>query len=123
MFTEADVKHTRDALRGVSGGLLEAMTVTAAGPAMNTLLGLNRNLAHHDLVELERMAAALTGRPSFQERRGYDGEYRRLLAELDQRATYVLTQHGGWISRVAEALLRARRLTADQVRQLKKETR
>jgi hypothetical protein len=123
MFTKDDVQHTRDALRGVSGGVLEALTVTAAGPAMNTLLGLNRNLARHDLVELQKWAEVLTRRPSFHQLKGYDGETRRLLAELDQRATSIIGLNAAWISRVAEALLRARRLTADQVRQLKKETR
>jgi hypothetical protein len=119
-FTKADVQHTRDALRGVSGGVLEAMTVTAAGPAMNSLLGLNRNLARHDLVELEKWAEVLTGCPSFQSRRGFHRETRRLLAELDQRATYIIRLNAAWISRVAQALLRSRRLTADHVRHLRR---
>lgn len=119
-FSPDDVTETRKALHGVSGGVLEAMTVTAAGPAMNALLGLNRNLARHDLVELEKWAAVLTGRPSFEPRRGYHRETRRLLAELDQQATHLLTLSAAWVGRVGSALLSKRRLTAAQVRRLQK---
>jgi hypothetical protein len=122
-FLQDDVKNTRDALRGVSGGVLEAMTVTAAGPAMNGLLGLNRSLARHDLVELEKWAAVLTGRPSFESMKGYCRETRRLLATVDQQAIHLITLNAAWVSRVAQALLRERRLTADEIRRLQQPSR
>lgn len=118
-FTPADVQDLRGALRKVTGGFLEELIVTAAGPAMNVRMGVSACLAAHDLANIERCLAALTGRPAYIPMRGYDPETKRLWAWLDQQADYVIGLNEKWICRTAQALMAKRVLTSAEVKALK----
>jgi hypothetical protein len=117
-FATQDVVRTRASLRHIRGGVVAEMITTAAGPVQNALMGLNPNLAAHDLMELEKYAEAVIGRPAFRSMRGYDPEHRRFRAWIDLQAETILMNTERWVARTAAALQRHRVLTAGHIQKL-----